>query len=103
MVECYRLTRRLPRDERFGLSSQLQRASVSVPANIAEGNGRRHRKEYIHHLSIAKGSLNEVETLLFAAVRLEYVDGVTTGPLLEISGEIGRRLITLMRSLEPEA
>jgi four helix bundle protein len=72
MVDCYALTRRLPREERFGMSSQLQRASLSVPGNIAEGNGRRTVGEYLNDLSNAQGSLNEVQTLLIATTRVGY-------------------------------
>jgi four helix bundle protein len=61
--EVYRVTRRLPSDERFGLTSQMRRASVSVTCNIAEGYGRSTRGEYLNHLSIARGSLYEVEAL----------------------------------------
>lgn len=59
VVECYDVSRSFPKYENYGLSSQLQRTAVSVPANIAEGNGRKHTKEYLHHLSIANGSLAE--------------------------------------------
>jgi four helix bundle protein len=59
VVESYRLSRLLPKSEVYGLGSQLQRAAVSVPANIAEGQGREHLGEYVHHLSIANGSLME--------------------------------------------
>ena len=62
MVEVYRLTKTLPKEELYALSSQLKRASLSIPSNIAEGWGRKHRKEYLHHLSFAYGSLMEVET-----------------------------------------
>ena len=72
MVDCCALTRRLPRDERFGLCAQLQRASLSIPSNIAEGNGRRTPGEYLNHLSHARGSLNEVHTLLIATTRIGY-------------------------------
>jgi len=101
VVECYATARRFPRDERFGLISQLQRAAVSVPANIAESNGRRHRKEYLHHLSIAKGSLNEVEALLLVANRLGYLSNQDQAPLLARVAEVGRALIGLIRSLMP--
>ena len=65
----YKVTDRFPPEERFGLTSQLRRAAVSVVANIAEGNGRLHRAEYIHHLSIARGSLLEAEALLYTTPR----------------------------------
>jgi four helix bundle protein len=61
---AYRLSKKFPREENYGLSSQLRRAAVSVPANIAEGYERNHRKEYLQFLYIAKGSLGEVETYL---------------------------------------
>ncbi len=62
VTESYRLTRHFPDDERFGLTSQVRRASVSVPANIAEGFGRYHLGDYMRHLSVARGSLLELET-----------------------------------------
>lgn len=64
VVECYGLAAKLPRDERFGLTSQLQRAAVSIPANIVEGHGRAKTQAYVKHLSIATGSLTELQTLI---------------------------------------
>ena len=99
MVECYSVSRRFPRDERFGLTSQLQRASLSVPSNIAEGNGRPYRGEYLHHLGFAQGSLNETRTLLLASIRLGYTHRDALSPQLELNSEVGRRLSRLRAAL----
>jgi four helix bundle protein len=72
-LETYRISPAFPREEMYGLKSHVRRALVSIPSNIAEGNGRRHRAEYGHHLSIARGSLREVETLAGIAHGLEYI------------------------------
>ncbi len=71
--EVYGLARKLPPFERFALVDQLRRAAISVPSNIAEGQARQHSKEFLQHLSIARGSLAEIETLLLLAVRLDYI------------------------------
>ena len=101
LVEIYRLSPRLPRDERFGITAQLHRAAVSVSANIAEGNGRRHRAEYAHHVSIARGSALEVESLLLSAIRLGMLEDerATTAPsqLDEISRMLNALYHTLTR------
>jgi len=99
VVASYGLSRGFPTEERFGLTSQLQRAAVSVPANIAEGYGRRHRREYLYHLSNARGSLAELETHVALAVRLEYVGREEAVEVWELSQEVGRILNRLMASL----
>jgi four helix bundle protein len=71
--EIYSFAQRLPGHERFGLADQMRRAAVSIPANIAEGHSRRYTKEFIHHLSIARGSLAELHTLLLLAEKLQYL------------------------------
>src|SRR6476659_4707391 len=100
ICECvYGLTRDFPPDERFGLISQLRRAAVSVPANIAEGNARSSTKEYLRHLSVAIGSLAEVETFLDLAIRLHYGQSNTIQHLAEQVAEERRMLRGLQRSL----
>ncbi len=63
-ASCYTLTRLFPKDELYGMTSQIRRAAASIPANIAEGHGREHTKEFLNHLSVARGSLMELETHL---------------------------------------
>ncbi len=99
VIECYSASRKFPREECYGLTSQLQRAAVSVPANIAEGQGREHRKEFLHHLSIAHGSLAEMETHLQIAERLHYLSSDEVQSLLSRSEEIGRMINGLRKSL----
>ena len=72
-VLIYRITSKFPKEEMYALADQLRRAVVSIPANIAEGQARQHTKEFIQHLSIAKGSLAELETLLIVANKLGYL------------------------------
>jgi four helix bundle protein len=71
--QVYQLTKRFPSDELYGITSQIRRAMISVPANIAEGQGRHHPKEFFNFLSIARGSLAEVDTLLIVACKLGYL------------------------------
>ena len=100
VTECYRLTRRFPDVERYGLTSQLQRAAVSIPANIAEGHGRGTTGAFLNHLWIANGSLTELETHLLIAERLGYVADPDFRPILARIEQIGRMLTALRRSLE---
>jgi len=100
VVDCYRLTKKFLKSEMYGLASQLERAAVSVPANIAEGRARRHTKEFVQHLSIAYGSLAELETLIQIAERVKYVDSVQCNTLLEKTAEVGRMVNGLRGSLE---
>ena len=100
VVGCHKCSASFPSEEKFGLTSQLRRAAVSVPANIAEGHGRASTKAFLNHLSIATGSLKEVETHLLIAIRLGYVTGDDVVPLLEMSSRVGRMLTGLKRSLD---
>jgi four helix bundle protein len=99
LVECYKVTSLLPKTETYGLASQIQRAAVSIPANIAEGHGRQHLGDYLHHLSIANGSLMELETHLLLLNRLSYLTVDRTDLALKMSAEVGRMLSGLDRSL----
>ena len=101
MVEMiYRLTKKYPKEELFGLISQTQRAAVSIPANIAEGNGRLSGKEYLHFLSIANGSLRELETLLIIAQRITYIQPEELKAMQEQLTIIGRMITALRKSLK---
>jgi four helix bundle protein len=97
--ECYRLSGRLPKSETYGLISQIQRAAVSVPANIAEGYGRSHIGDYRHHISIANGSRNELETHLLLAVRLRYHSEEEIRTAMALAAEGGRMLWSMLQKL----
>ncbi len=100
VVATYHLSKSFPSNERFGLVSQTQRAAVSIPANIAEGYGRIHRGDYVRHLSIARGSLAELETHVTIAVRLEFITRDQAMEVWDLSQEVGRMLNKLIRALE---
>jgi four helix bundle protein len=95
----YRATTVFPKDETYGLRSQLRRAVVSVPSNIAEGQGRRGAKEFVHFLCMGHGSLREAETQIIIAQRLEYLDERTVNELLELAAEVGRLINGLINSI----
>jgi four helix bundle protein len=99
-VECYRFSATFPRSETYGLSSQIRRAAVSIPANIAEGYGRGSRKEYVQFLLIAQGSLKELETHIIIAEKLGYLTLAQRDLELAQSDEIGRMLGSLIRRLK---
>ena len=97
--EVYTSSRSLPREEVYGLTSQLRRAAVSIPSNIAEGQGRRTTADFVRHLSISYGSLREVETQTLIAARLRYLTSGRCQDILKRAGEVGRLLNGLMSSL----
>jgi four helix bundle protein len=96
----YHLTAALPKHETFGISSQLQRAAVSIPANIAEGHARSSTKDFLRFLAIARGSLAELETLLTLAVELEYCHSHEAGEIMRRCDEVSRMLSGLRNSLK---
>lgn len=95
----YRATTNFPKEELYCLSSQIRRASISVPSNIAEGQGRQSTREFRNFLSIAYGSLREVETQLMIAARLNYLSEQELKRLLELASEVGRLTNGRMKSL----
>jgi four helix bundle protein len=98
-VEIYRVTRKLPESERFGLTAQLRGAAVSVPSNTAEGAGRAHTGDYRRHLSIALGSLAECETQLTLATRVQLLSEPDIEPAWALAQDAGRLIRRLDQSL----
>jgi four helix bundle protein len=95
----YRASQTFPAAERFGLTAQLRRAAISIPANIAEGHGRTTRGEYANQLSVARGSLKEVETLCDIARRLGLIAQEVSETLFSLCDEISKMLTALKRAL----
>lgn len=93
------ITKGWPREERFELSSQVRRSALSVPTNIAEGQGRNNLREFIHHLGIAHGSLSELETLLIIANEQRFITNEDLNAILEMTAEIGKLIQGLIKSL----
>ena len=99
VLNIYRCTQTFPKVETYGLTSQLRRAAVSVPSNIAEGQARLSTGEFKHFLGNARGSLMEIETQLLIARHLDYLDDIQSDLLLKDAAEVGRILNGLLASL----
>lgn len=99
-TEIYKLVKFLPREETYALSDQMRRAAVSIPSNIAEGQGRNSDKEFVNFLSIARGSLWELETQLEICVRLGYIDQNPTSNVYSLTTEVSKMLNALSNSLK---
>jgi four helix bundle protein len=100
VVEVYKATKAFPKEEICGLTAQLRRAVVSIPSNIAEGQGRRADRQFQNFLSIAHGSVRETETQILIAERLGYLDAPKRQDLLTIAAETGRLITGLANSLD---
>jgi len=103
VTDIYVATQRFPSAELYGLTSQLRRAAVSVPSNIAEGQARFSQREFHHFLSLARGSLTEIETQLLIARNLKYLQPDKAGALLADADELGRVLNGLIASIKNRA
>jgi four helix bundle protein len=98
-IEVYKVTEDFPRSEKFGLTAQIRRATVSVPANIAEGWGRGSTREYVQFLIVARGSIFELETHLIIGQKLGFLKESQLDQLLQVTQAIGRMLNGLILSL----
>jgi four helix bundle protein len=104
VIEIYRNTKYFPKEELYGLTSQLRRAAVSVPANIAEGSNREHKKEYLNFLYIAQGSIAEVEYLLHLSKRIGYLKEKEYQEIEGIRIQTAKTLFGLIKYIsEPES
>ena len=99
VAEIYKISKGFPKDEAYGLTSQVRRSAISIPSNMAEGYGRNSTNEYIHFLRIATGSLYELQTQMEISVNLQYLDRGEFDKLYELSREIERMLSSLIRKL----
>jgi len=98
--EIYLVTRQFPAEEKFGITSQIRRASVSVPANIAEGAARKGLKEFIHFLHISLGSLSELDTLILLSKELNFITDKNCEQLIEKLDVIGKLIYGVIKNLE---
>jgi four helix bundle protein len=103
VTEIYRITRTFPKEEQYGLVSQIRRAAVSIPSNLAEGHGRNSRNEFRQFIGQARGSLSEVETQLEIAKNLGYVKAEAVGALMEQAEAVGKMLTGLRSWTEKSA
>src|SRR3989338_5651134 len=102
VVEIYKITKNFPKDEIYGLTSQLRRATVSIPANIAEGASRQHKKDYLNFLYVARGSLAEAEYLLHLANKLGYLDEKGFEDTVSYKQSVAKTLYGLIESVGKE-
>ena len=102
VVEVYKTTTKFPKEELYGLTSQLRRAAVSVPTNIAEGASRQHKRDYLHFLYISRGSIAETEYFLHLSDRLRYLIDKEFNRIDKLRREVAKTLFGLISSVEKE-
>jgi four helix bundle protein len=100
VVMIYSQSRAFPKEEMYGLTNQMRRAAVSIPSNIAEGQGRSTTKEFLHMLYVARGSLMELQTQSEIASRLDYLKPDAAEKIVQLSGSVGRLLNALINALK---
>ena len=98
-IEIYKITDTFPQREMYGISSQMRRAAISVPSNIAEGRRRGTSRDFVQFLRIAHGSLAELETQLIISKKLAFCDDVSTGRLRALATEVGKMLHAMIKKL----
>ena len=101
-LRVYKITKQFPKDEMYGLISQIRRAAVSIPSNISEGYGRKTTREYVHSLYVAYGSICELETQILISHDLDYIGSGTFDKLQEEIGDVERMLKGLIKSLSKD-
>ncbi|MDP8211791.1 MAG: four helix bundle protein [Candidatus Zapsychrus exili] len=102
VIKIYKVVKTFPKEEIYGLTSQLKRASVSVPSNIAEGASRQHKKDYLNFLYIARGSLSETEYLLSLSLKLNYLSDLKYNELEETRKDAAKTLYGLINAVSKE-
>lgn len=103
VVKHYQMTKRFPKEELYGITSQVRRAAVSIPTNIAEGASRQHKRDYLNFLYIARASMAETEYLLHLSNELKFLDQKEFAYLNDTLGNLAKTLYGLIRSVEKEA
>ena len=99
-LEIYKVTKKFPADEKYGIVSQMRRAAYSIPANIIEGHSRKHKNEFLQFLSIAKGSLEELKYFIILAADLDYISADEQNKIEGIAVEVSKLLYRFTKNLE---
>ena len=101
-LEIYKVTKKFPADEKYGIVSQMRRAAYSIPANIIEGHSRKHKNEFLQFLSIAKGSLEELKYFIILAADLDYISAEEQNKIERLTTEISKILYSFTKRVKGE-